>query len=33
VASHGFEKEGSKTPQQQIERAERIKKDFQLANK
>ena len=33
VASHGFEKEGSKTPQQQIERAERIKKEFQSANK
>ena len=32
IATHGFEKEGAKTPQQQIDRAERIKKDFQAAN-
>ena len=31
IATHGFEKEGAKTPQQQIERAERIKKDFRSA--
>ena len=33
VATHGFEKEGAKTPPQQIERAERIKKEFQSVNK
>jgi phage-related protein len=32
IATHGFEKEGDKTPQQQIDKAERIKRDFQLAN-
>jgi phage-related protein len=32
IATHGFEKEGNKTPQQQIERAERVKKDFLSAN-
>jgi phage-related protein len=32
IATHGFEKEGAKTPQQQIDRAERIKKDFQSVN-
>ena len=32
IATNGFEKESSKTPKQQIEKAERIKKDFQLAN-
>ncbi|MGV3684436.1 MAG: type II toxin-antitoxin system RelE/ParE family toxin [Daejeonella sp.] len=33
VATHGFEKEGAKTPSQQIGRAERIKKEFQSVNK
>lgn len=33
VATHGFEKEGSKTPSQQIKRAERIKNEFRWANK
>ena len=32
IATHGFEKESSKTPQQQIEKAERIKKDFKSVN-
>lgn len=32
VATHGFEKESDKTPLQQIEKAKRIKKDFQSAN-